>query len=163
VINTTFFIRIHFISLALALADLLLYMQWHISFRGQWADIILSFLPLLTAIGVNARFCRSLRRITRVYFDAFTLLNILCIPFYLVTSLPFPLETYGYAHGYELRQPGGILAPASAILIRKQLIFERTIASGLDFDPLAAGAADSSIKIVFKEDSVGVQLPAACW
>ena len=148
-------VRIHVWSLALGVLDLTALLMWRASFRGQWIDILLSVLPLFTALYILFRWYRRLVPGGRAYFIAFSILNLLVSPLYLLGTICIPVPTEASTGRYEARQRPGVLLPPSVIVIKKYFIFEQMKSGNLDYDV----ESGKPIRFEQKGDSVALVLP----
>ena len=146
-------LKLHFICMALALLDILLFFYGRISFRGQWLDIILSFAPLITAVVAVCSDYRSLHIVAKIYLPVAIVINLLLAPIYFFGTIFYPQETQAESGPYEARDRMGMLAGPAVNLIYKWGPFEKMVSPNLDLN------SEQRIRIVFKPDSVGVVLP----
>lgn len=149
-------LRIHFIGLGLALADLVALLSAGISFRGQVMDIALTLAPFLSAVVLLAGYYSRLGPALRIYVSVFFVVQLLLMPLYLASGAFFIQPVYDRSGPYEARQRRGILAPEEAVLTHAFFVFERET-DGFTVIDTSAPYPPFRARIIFRNDSVGIR------
>ncbi len=145
----------HFILLTIALLDFSAYLLWQISFRGQLVDLLLFIAPFVTAVMVLCQGVRQLKLDRKIYFIAFTVINVLISPLYVFLIFCYPLHTYASSGRFEVRECRNLLGLPAVDLIKKHILFEQDIQEYIQIDLYG------NPRLTFQPDSVGLIFPVS--